>query len=187
MSCLRFLGLIDDKDHVSDKLRSLVKAYKTDTWQQTLASVINDAYRNIIRDIDLQTGTDAQLDISFRKYGNVDGQMLDKATRFYLYFLKEAGVKYSPFFGVRKPAGKRSGNGKSTSKKAGTPKNDPLLDEDEDDELPDDSTGGKIERFRFPIRGKGHGIIVFPAEMNKNDWMTVRAMLDAYFGANDPN
>ncbi len=185
MSALRFLGLTNGDGVVTDKLKGLVKAYKTETWAQTLSDVIFEAYPAVIGDVDLDTGTDAQLDNAFRKRGNVDGQMLDKATRFFLAALTEAGVAYSPHFGARK-APQRSTSSRKAAVKKKSPSKGEVAETDEGvDEEAD--TPADMEKFRFPIRGKGHGLIVFPSEMDKGDWAIVRKMLDAYFGVGDAN
>lgn len=177
MSCLRFLDLVGSGGTVTDKFRNLIKSYKTDTWASTLNACLVDSYHTIIGDVDLDTGTDTQLVTAFKQRGNVEGQVLDKAKRFFLSALTEAGVKYSPHFGARKPPVRRPNGTKKTPKK-----NIEILLNEEDEALDDSSdTGGKMERFRFPIRGKGHGTIMFPAEMDHSDWAVVRKMLDAYF------
>ena len=183
MSSLRFLGLISINGEVSEALKGLVESYQTEGWAAALKDVILSAYVDIIDDVNLQVGTDQQLDNAFRRHGNVDGQMLDKATRFFLAALGEAQVAYSPHFGARKSP-QRPQNGKKTTKKKRGRKDET---HDEPHEAVDDEAdvAADMEKFRFPIRGKGHGLIIFPSDMDQGDWLIVRKMLDAYFGVSD--
>lgn len=179
MSCLRFLDLIDSNGTVTDKFRTLIKSYKTDTWPETLRDALFASYHTVIGDVDLDTGTDTQLVTAFRQRGNVDGQVLDKAKRFFLSAMSESGVTFSPHFGLRKPVMRRAGGSKKTPKKIG----EPPAWEEENDGL---ETGSKKMRpFRIPIPNKGEAIIVFPSDTDANDWARVRKMLDAFFGHED--
>jgi hypothetical protein len=178
MSCLRFLDLIGTNGIVNGKFRQLIKSYKTETWNETLKNIVFESYHTVTSDVDLDSGTDAQLVTAFKVRCNVEGQVLDKAKRFYLSALTEVGFKYSPHFGTRKPPTRRPVGIRKPKKK-----NDesPPDDEDEGNDESPDSSGAKMERFRFPIRGKGQGTIMFPQDMNNSDWTVVRKMLDAYF------
>jgi hypothetical protein len=102
MSALRFLGLIDANGNTTESLRALVKAYKTDKWRDVLQHILYEAYDEVVGNVDLDTGTGANLDEAFRSRGSVDGQMLDKAVRFYLAALREVGQAFSPHFASRK-------------------------------------------------------------------------------------
>src|SRR3989304_4402418 len=128
MSVLKFLSLIDNQGYVQEKLRDLVKSYKSDTWKDTIGNVICESYNNIIDNVDLDSGTAQQLAEAFRKRGNVEGQVLDKAVRFYLSGLKEAGLTYSPFFQAKKVR-KSTIKQKKIKKKNETESND-FFDED---------------------------------------------------------
>lgn len=177
MSCLKFLKLTGSDGAVTDTFRTLIKSYKTDKWADVLSETIFASYHEVIGDVDLDNGTDAQLDNAFRQRGGVDGQVLDKAKRFYLAALTESGTKYSPHFGMRKPYAKRATPSRKVAKKGA----DMPVWEDETDEGPDEPSG-KMPPFRIPIRDKGQAILVFPGGTDAEDWVTVRRMLDAYFG-----
>lgn len=177
MSCLRFLNLTGPNGTVTDGFRTLIKSYKTEKWPDTLGEAIFASYHELIGDVDLDHGTDAQLDNAFRQRGGADGQVLDKAKRFFLAAMTEAGTKYSPHFGVRKPYAKRAPPARKAAKKV---VDAPLWDDN--DEVAD-TPGQKMSPFRIPIRDKGEAIIIFPAGTAADDWTTVRRMLDAYFGA----
>src|SRR5438105_14518201 len=50
---LKFLGLIDDTDRVTDQFRNLIKAYGTEDWGDTLGEIVSSAYRRITNGLDL--------------------------------------------------------------------------------------------------------------------------------------
>lgn len=176
MSALRFLDLIDANNTVQDKLKNLVKAYETDDWPQAVARVIETAYQGIAKDVDLKNGTSSQLNDAFRKTGNVEGQMLEKAVRFYLTALKEAETSFSPLFVMR---GARTGLRPRTvpKTKKGRVRGSETAEDDvlEDDELSD----GEIARFRFHVPNKRDAVIALPADIDADDWEMVKIMLDA--------
>src|SRR5438045_564825 len=118
-TALRFLGLIDSADTVTDKLRELVQAYGTDTWTDKLSDRIFAAYSDVIgADAEwLDNGTASLLREKFKAESGMEGAALDKATRFFLSALDDTGGSYSPYFKVR---GARTAAMKKTpSKKAG--------------------------------------------------------------------
>lgn len=126
MSALRYLRLIDGNASVQDGLRDLVEAYSTDTWAKVLYDTLKDPYREIVDGLDLGAGTDAQLQKAFKDNGGVEGNMQINSIRFYLAFMKEAGVPYSPHFGMRRVAQtprkkvNKPGKSKGASSKGGT-------------------------------------------------------------------
>lgn len=175
------MNLIGANGAVTETFRTLIKSYKTEKWAETLTDAVFAAYHDLIGDVDLDNGTDAQLDNAFRQRGGVDGQVLDKAKRFFLAALTESGTKYSPHFGMRKPATKRAGGTRKAAKKGAEI---PLWEEEDTDESVE-VPGRKMPPFRIPIPDKGQAIIVFPAGADSNDWMRIRRMLDAFFGHAD--
>lgn len=176
MSCLRFLDLIGSDGSVSDKFRDLIKSYKTDKWASSLSNIIFESYHAIVGDVDLDSGTDSQLVTAFKQRGNVEGQVLEKAKRFYLSALNEAGFKYSPHFGLRKPAMRRPGVTRKSPKKS---QEISPYEENDLEEISDDD--GKLEQFRFSVKGLGHGALIYPAKMDHADWLKVRQLIDIYF------
>src|ERR1700736_3709190 len=102
MSALRFLGLVDQSGTPQDSLRKLVAAYDTDRWKDVFGDLVDRAYATIIGDLDLTTATRSMLDDRFRNNSKVAGQVLDKATRFYLGALEKMQRPISPHFKVRK-------------------------------------------------------------------------------------
>jgi hypothetical protein len=101
ISALKFLGMLDGDGRVTERLRKLVKAHgNTDAWREELRDLLGTAYDMGDR-VDLDTGTSAQLRAAFRDVWGVDGEMVEKATRFYLAAMDAADLKYSPHFKTR--------------------------------------------------------------------------------------
>jgi len=177
MSCLKFLGLIDGGGNVSESLRRLVKAYGTESWKETLSEVIFEAYGEIMTEIDLDSATSAQLDERFRTAAGLEGQMLEKAVRFYLAALDESGTTYSPHFKVRKFSGDSAR--KKARPRSSTKTTDPS------GETPDEVNTASLPgtaKFSFPIPGKSMATIIVPRELEEEDWDMVDAMVRAYVG-----
>lgn len=122
---LRFFGLVEGEDDtVTDRLRALVAASADkEQWQERLAAIIPLAYAPITDGVDLLTGTRGQLDQAFRERGDVKGSSNEKAVRFFLSAMVDAGQQLSPHFGApaangTKPATPRkSGNRRTGQRK----------------------------------------------------------------------
>jgi len=98
MSALRFFGLIDENQNVRDEFRAVVEAARVGEaeYKDKMVQVVCDAYDPIVgAEFDLQAGTLPDLERKFRDAGVPQGQMVTKATRFYLNALKDAGIKVS--------------------------------------------------------------------------------------------
>lgn len=176
LSSLRFLNLIDLQNNVQESMHELILSYKSDTWGGVLKEVIAIAYNDSIDNVNLDSGTAQQLDDAFKKNYSIDGQVLEKAVRFYLAALEECGIKYSPHFKVRrarKPVTK-----KKSKQKSGKQKNQQEENIFEGFDL--DENRGELAKFRIPIPGKGECIIALPADLEQGDWDMVKIMLDAY-------
>jgi len=176
LSSLKFLGLIDSNNNVKDSLRSLISSYNTDTWSAEFKEVIETSYADIVSDVHIDTGTVNQLETAFRLKGGVDGQMLEKAIRFYLAALDACGIKYSPHFKAKKPRKLRV-----RKKRVAAKNKDSSVDDGEEDTL-DETLGGGVgvAKFRIPIPDKKDCIIVLPSDLDQHDWDMVKIMLDAY-------
>lgn len=179
LSSLRFLNLVDINNAVNETLINLIKAYKTDVLEIALKGIFTKAYHEITDKINLNTGTAQQLNDSFRKLGNVDGQMLDKAVRFYLTGLENSGIKYSPFFKAKKVRKGGPRKSKKSKKKTRKDSGEDLDDEDSDDEE-EEATSGKREKIEISIPGKKSFSVRLPTDMDKEDWEMVKSMLEAY-------
>lgn len=176
LSSLRFLNLVDSNNTVNEPLKDLVKHYKTDSWCASLEAVIFDAYQNIIDNVDLDTGTAQQLYDAFRKAGNVDGQMLDKAVRFFLSSLDACEYKYSPFFKAKKIRKVGPRKARKIKKKNQTDYDD--LDDDLEEE--EENSGAKRVKINIGIPGKKSVSVRLPVDMDEDDWEMVKTMLEAY-------
>lgn len=196
MSGMRFLGLVNSAGVVDTKLHQLVRAYGTTGWKEAVIELLLPAFDEIIEGINLDHGTANQLVEAFRTKGNVDGQMLEKAVRFYLTLMTEAGVTYSPHFKsrtIRKPGPKRPKKPKGRAGDGDGDGDDEEQDLDEDRGRRRNHGGGgggdsiqfdaqASERFVIPIPGKGNTTIVLPKSIDADDWEMVKIMLDAYVG-----
>jgi hypothetical protein len=118
MSALRFLGLVGQSGAPQDSLRKLVAAYDTDRWKDVFGDLVDRASAGIIGDLDLTTATRSMLDERFRNNSKAAGQVLDKATRFYLGALEKMQRPISPHFKVRKA---RAVAARKPSRTAGKP------------------------------------------------------------------
>lgn len=92
---LKSLALITGDGTPTDGLRLLVDAYKTEDWKPALAKTMSAAYAPILGTFDVAAATPGQLKERFRVGGGIEGETVDKAIRFYLSGLKEAGVPFS--------------------------------------------------------------------------------------------
>ena len=174
MSALRFLKLIENDGMVTNRLRDLVSAYKSDDWSKLLRDTLNQSFQHIVSDLDLEAGTDAQLQNAFKARGHVEGHMLNSAVRFYLAFLKEAGIAYSPHFGNRRVTIK------SKPRKAKNKKSKGEETVDEFDDIDNGASQSQVARFQVHIPGRSDAKIILPSDINDADWEFVKNMLDAY-------
>lgn len=159
MSTLRSMDLVDASGAVHDDLRNLVKSYKTNDWSNTLSDIVYGCFSDIVGDVDLDNGTMAQLNEAFRQQGKVDGQMGEKAIRFYLSALREAGATYSPHFKERKPrASRKSAKKKKRRHSGGSGADAPEI------ETPLDSI-----RIGIPIPGKAEGVLYLPDDLTNQE------------------
>lgn len=92
-SALRYLNLIDDKGNVRQALIDLVGALDTPQWPVVFGDVITKAYKHVVGDLDLRTASMGMLTAAFASHAQ--GQVLEKAIRFYLTALKQTGTPLS--------------------------------------------------------------------------------------------
>jgi hypothetical protein len=110
MSGLTFLGYVDGERKATAEYRELIQAWKTDKpkYQALLFEALSVAYADIIGDVNIQTGTAAELEKAFKSAGVQMGQMLTKTIRFYVKALGECGIDVSPHILMAKPRTPRS-------------------------------------------------------------------------------
>lgn len=181
LTTLKFLKLIDHKGQVTDRMQELIKSFGSEKrWPEELGDVISDAYVPIVGELDLDNGTYKQLRDAFKKNGNVDGQVLDKALRFYLRALGEAGLEVSPHF--RLPRGTLS-NGKPPKKTQARKKGKKRgsLSQADSSEAPteDECPEGCIPISLY-MPGKAKGMIYVPEDLDEADCDMIDSILRAY-------
>ena len=187
LATLKFLHLIDHAGQVTDRMQRLVKNFGSEKkWPEELAEVVFDAYVPIVGDLDLDNGTFQQLKDAFKKKGNVDGQVLDKAIRFYLRALGEAGITFSPHF--RPPRGAlsssgRSSNGRSPKKAQANKKAKKRVSRRQFDDgrtpTEEECPEGCIP-MPLHMPGKAKGMVYVPEDLDEADCDMIDAILRAY-------
>jgi hypothetical protein len=80
----KFLGLVDDGNHPTPELRSLVNSTpNTEAEKVALRGLVQNQYSKLMASVDLKTATPGQLEDAIEKYG-VSGATRDRAVRFFL-------------------------------------------------------------------------------------------------------
>ena len=170
MSALRFLGVVGRSGTPQNSLRKLVAAYDTDRWKDVFGDLVDRAYAGIVGDLDLNTATRSMLDDRFRKNSRAAGQVLDKATRFYLAALEKMQRPISPHFKVRKPRAvaarkpSRTTDGKLTRVQGG--ESGPVAP--------------NVQHIRLQLLNKPDVIITLPTDFDAADWTFLKPILEAY-------
>jgi len=105
MSGLSFLGYVDGDRKATPEYRNLIHAWKADTtkYQALLFETLSVKYADVVGNVNMQTGTGAEVEKAFKAYGVPPGQMLTKTIRFYVKALRESGMSVSPHITKPKP------------------------------------------------------------------------------------
>ncbi|MDZ4685503.1 MAG: hypothetical protein SH850_10605 [Planctomycetaceae bacterium] len=173
-AALKYLGHIDADAVVLPPFDTLVKAHGTTQWPEAIRQCVLPAYAPIIKGLPIENASAGQLADHFRTRAKADGQVGEKAVRFWLQAMKEAEEKFSPFFVMRqdRSGGKRTsskrkpatdktppnGKGETASNPAGTHPANPANQQ-------------RAETIAYPIffKGKAQGQIIVPAGLNADD------------------
>lgn len=98
-SALKSLGLIDDQNNTTPKLKELVTAFNNKEWPTVVKNNILSVYGDITESFDLKSATRKQVEGMFE---DASPQMKDKYIRFFLSANKDAGIEYSPHLKIRR-------------------------------------------------------------------------------------
>lgn len=98
-SALKSLGLIDEQNNTTPKLREIVAAYNSKDWPNIVKKYILSIYSDIAETFELKSATRKQVEEMFK---DATPQMKDKYMRFFLSANKDAGVEYSPHLKIRR-------------------------------------------------------------------------------------
>lgn len=101
---LIFLRLIDSNSKPTDKLQRLIDS-KENERRAELKTMIEEAYKLIIGDLNLERATAGQLEQCFRDCG-AKGNIGDKCVSFFLAVAKDAGIRLSPPLEAKSRAGR---------------------------------------------------------------------------------
>lgn len=173
MSALRSLNLINDTGHVSDRLRTLVRAYGTEKWTEELGEVLIAAYGAVVNGLDLDNGTQKQLYDCFKANGNVDGETLDKCVRFYLKAMEAADMTLSPHFTMRRQGAPRRSAAKQRKASGNGAEAIKSQERNGDEVEPPTGTIG----FPLHVPGKAAGMIYVPSDLSPEDCELIEAMM----------
>ncbi len=171
VAALKFLGLLDDNNFTTDKLKNLVKSFGLPEWSETFGDVAVEAYRDVIGDLNLDVATFGQLADRFKTRG-ADGQVLQKCITFYLAATRSVGWTISPHITSRERTRPERASRQRARRNAQT---------DEGETPPEAATtlSGSV-RFGFPIPDKSTASIILPADLSSEDWQMIDTMIRAY-------
>lgn len=172
---LRFFRMIDENGTLQPRMRSLVAAYGTEQWPTELRAVVDEAYSALLVGVDLKAGTQAQLDEAFREHGDVRGDSLRKAVRFFFSAANEAKIPLSKYFDTG-----GIGNGASASGNSGDrPRRQsrPRKPRERASEPPSGPVAAAasvappgMREFDVPLPGRANAKVWVPEDVRKAEW-----------------
>jgi hypothetical protein len=171
-TALRFFRLIGADDTVTRKLHGLTTAMDSESWKNYLAEMIIEAYLEITKDVDLDNGTLGELQEAFSQRAGVTGSVRDKAIRFYLTGIREAGITVSSHFGGSVGNGDKPA--RSAARRTRRSRNATSARDDGKMDPPPDG-----REVNFPIPGKSDIRLWLPQDLTEGQWQ----MLDDYIRA----
>jgi hypothetical protein len=167
LAALQFLGLISADGTVSEDFRALVESHGTAQWSATLKPILDRAFTAILAIVDVKTGTQKQLRDALIAGGTGEGETLDKAQRFFITAMKDAGVAVSPWFVARRPRGTGKRASAARGEASATPKGgDPNEVEDEDEAEQEEEEAAASRKPKRPV-----GMRVWPLSDDHEMWL----------------
>jgi hypothetical protein len=180
-AALRFLGLTDEGNRTTPELNTLVEAMRSgpDAFKAELRTLLPREYGAVIRGIDLQRGTSAQLATAFRDEAQLQGSANKKAVRFFLNAMSEAGFTLSPHFGKLRsspPARKNGAQRKIKKVTANVQETNGGQADRKEGQAPEG-----MNKVTFTIPGPREIQVWLPEELSKGERAYLLTCLTGYF------
>lgn len=170
IATLKWFGLVDDNDVVTQRLKSLVAADE-DARKSMLKELVETSYPFVTDNaFDLQTATTALLTEQFRQY-QISGSTLTKSISFFLAVAKDVGIPVSPH--VKAPPSKNGGSRKKP-KVPETPASDTSASSKSTPRPPREG----MVAIPIPIFGGTNGVVYLPGNMTESQWTNVIKMTE---------
>jgi len=180
MGALRFLGLIGPKGEATDRLANLHATFaKPDDWTAELRTILVHAYARLLGSNDVSRMTDKQLDDAFKTGADLDGVMLDRATRFFIQAMVDAKVSVSPFLLNRKrrPTPKRAPKSAKNGNGAAHPEETPAGQQITPPKTEYTPPAGSMEYPIYFRGGKMQGRLIVPAGLTTDDVKMIELLI----------
>ncbi len=172
LNALKFLELTNGNGAVTEALKNLVKAYATPKWREILGEHFLESYGELIGTLDLDTATPGELRERFREVGEIEGDTVEKAMRFYLNALKDAGISYSPHLKIRQ----RATRGPNKKTRRNTADGGSGIEDDDAFAAPEDT-------FKIPLDVLGVNAVLFlPMDINQKRWEAISQYVKTVIG-----
>ena len=127
MSAIRFLDLVDDSDHPTEKLKQLVRA-RGDSKKLLLRNITQESFAFVIQsNLDLKNATYAQLQENFRGNFQLTDEVCRKCLKFFISIANDSGIELSPF--ITKKV-RLTSSGRNSSRRMASEKVEPASSSD---------------------------------------------------------
>jgi hypothetical protein len=107
MTALRFLGLIDELDGPTERLREVLAAFQTPGWRASLTHLLTDAYGALLTDVPSSAST-AALASAFAERYRTKSDVARKCTAFFVHAARDAGLDVVDGNGTSSSHGRRA-------------------------------------------------------------------------------
>jgi hypothetical protein len=150
MASLRFLGLIDDYDRPSNRLKPIVAA-KGEQRAQLLREMTDEAFSFVLGgSFDPQSATYAQLEELFHDRYQVTGDLSRKCIKFFIALATDAGITLSPFITKRFRTAHAGSGTKAITKRTSSRTNRNLMIPQNVEEIPVQTSWDRMLLTKFP-------------------------------------